>query len=160
MKTAGFKALGIVLLLSISAHASYSISYRGMHLGSIENFDTLADGYLVANVENFAARVYTRFRNHVVFYKESKPDINSAKFEKDRSGFIDILLLSKTMPKKKSYKVRDNRFLTIRCDKDKNRCLWEYADKNKVRSYGFLQMKNGAIYELKDQERSIVIKQK
>lgn len=147
-------------LLFVSLSANYSLIYKNMNLGHIETFDTLKKGYLVSMVTNYIAYAMIGFNDNFVYYEEnSKPNIESSKFKKDKKGLIKILLNSFDKPPYMKTIIDDDKYIEMKCTNSE--CLWDYYKKNeKYRSGKILFDSTGFIMFESPDDGLKIIKQK
>jgi len=151
------KLLLMILLISNFAFASYTIKYHGLELGTIDNFDTLKDNYLEANVTNTLAKFLLR-RDKFVFYNEDykgKKDDENTKYKKDKYAIVYILKKAATNDiKDERIEVKKNKFIDVKFDKNYK---FIYNSKNRIKSDGYFVMKNGKLEKLIETVNSIEI---
>ena len=151
------KLLLMILLISNFAFASYTIKYHGLELGTINNFDTLKDNYLEANVTNTLAKFLLR-RDKFVFYNEDykgKKDDENTKYKKDKYAIVYILKKATTNDiKDERIEVKKNKFIDVKFDKNYK---FIYNSKNRIKSDGYFVMKNGKLEKLIETVNSIEI---
>ncbi|WP_121627042.1 hypothetical protein [Poseidonibacter antarcticus] len=151
------KLLLMILLISNFAFASYTIKYHGLELGTINNFDTLKDNYLEANVTNTLAKFLLR-RDKFVFYNEDykgKKDDENTKYKKDKYAIVYILKKAATNDiKDERIEIKKNKFIDVKFDKNYK---FIYNSKNRIKSDGYFVMKNGKLEKLIETVNSIEI---
>ena len=79
------KLILTILVFTNLAFASYTIKYHGLELGTIDNFDTLKDNYLQANVTSKIAKFLLR-KDKFVFYNVSALHCYCCCFGKQNEG--------------------------------------------------------------------------
>jgi len=151
------KFLLILLLFTNFVFASYTIKYQGLTLGNIENFDTLKDNYLEANVTNKIAR-FLLGKDKFVFYNEdyigTKNDKNT-KYKKDKYAIVYILQKAAVNDiKDERIEVKKNKFIDVKFD---NNYKFIYNSKNRIKSDGYFEMKDGVLELLVEEVNSIKI---
>lgn len=151
------KFLLTLLLLTNFAFASYTIKYQGLTLGNIENFDTLKDNYLEANVTNKIAR-FLLGKDKFVFYNEDyigKKDDKNTKYKKDNYAIVYILNKAfSNNTEDERIEVKKNKFIDVKFDKN---FKFIYNSKNRIKSKGFFEMKDGELQSLIEDVNSIEI---
>ena len=151
------KFLLTLLLLTNIAFASYTIKYQGLTLGDIENFDTLENNYLEANVTNKIAR-FLLGKDKFVFYNEDyvgKKDDENTKYKKD--NYAIVYILNKAFSNNKEderIEVKKNKFIDVKFDKN---FKFIYNSKNRIKSKGYFEMKDGELQSLIESVNSIEI---
>ncbi len=151
------KFLLTLLLLTNFAFADYTIKYQGLTLGNIENFDTIKDNYLVANVTNTIAR-FLLGKDKFVFYNEDyigKKDDENTKYKKDKYAIVYILNKAfSNNTKDERIEVKKDKFIDVKFDKN---FKFIYNSKNRIKSKGFFEMKDGELQFLIEDVNSIEI---
>ena len=151
------KFLLTLLLLTNFAFASYTIKYQGLTLGNIENFDTIKDNYLEATVTNKIARLLLG-KDKFVFYNEDyigkKYDENT-KYKKDKYAIVYILKkAAANNTKDERIEVKKDKFIDVKFDKNFN---FIYNSRNRIKSKGYFEMKDGELETLIEEINSIKI---
>lgn len=146
-----------LLLLTNLAYASYTIKYQGLELGTIDNFETLKDNYLEANVTNKLARLLLG-KDKFVFYNEdykgTKDDENT-KYKKDKYAIVYILKkASSNDTKDERIEVKKDKFIDVKFDKN---FKFIYNSRNRIKSKGYFEMKDGELEVLIEDINSIKI---
>jgi hypothetical protein len=151
------KFLLTLLLLTNFTFASYTIKYQGLTLGNIENFDTIKDNYLEANVTNKIAR-FLLGKDKFVFYNEDyigKKDDENTKYKKDNYAIVYILNKAfSNNTEDERIEVKKNKFIDVKFDKN---FKFIYNSKNRIKSKGFFEMKDGELQSLIEDVNSIEI---
>lgn len=151
------KTILTILLFTNLAFASYTIKYQGLTLGTIKNFDTLKDNYLEADVTNSIAR-FLLGKDKFVFYNEDykgKKDDSNTKYKKDKYAIVYILQKAAANDiKNERIEVKKNKFIDVKFDKNYK---FIYNSKNRIKSDGFFEMKNGELETLVEDVNSIKI---
>jgi len=149
-----------VLLLANLAFANYSIKFKGITLGEIENFDSLKENYLEAKVTNSIAR-FLLGKDKFVFYNEDFNGIKNketTKYKKD--NYAIIYILKKAMAndvKAEKIEVKKDKFITVTYDKNYK---FIYNSKGRIKSEGFLEMKDNTLLKLIENVNGIEISKK
>lgn len=149
-----------VLLLANLAFANYSIKFKGITLGEIENFDSLKKNYLEAKVTNSIAR-FLLGKDKFVFYNEDFNGIKNketTKYKKD--NYAIIYILKKAMVndvKAEKIEVKKDKFITVTYDKNYK---FIYNSKGRIKSEGFLEMKDNTLLKLIENVNGIEISKK
>lgn len=146
-----------ILLMANFAFANYTISYKGIELGEIKNFDTIKDNYLEADVTNSIARLLLG-RDKFVFYNEEfkgVKDKKNIKYKKDKYAIIYILKKA-TSNDMKAEKIEVKKDKVIEVFYDKN-FQFVYNSKGKIKSKGHLEMIDGQLNELIETKNDIEI---
>ncbi|MFK2823343.1 hypothetical protein [Arcobacter sp. YIC-80] len=149
-----------VLLLANLAFANYSIKFKGITLGEIENFDSLKKNYLEAKVTNSIAR-FLLGKDKFVFYNEDFNGIKNketTKYKKD--NYAIIYILKKAMAndvKAEKIEVKKDKFITVTYDKNYK---FIYNSKGRIKSEGFLEMKDNTLLKLIENVNGIEISKK
>ncbi len=153
--------LKIVLIILfttfLSANASnYSVKFKGVTLGEIESLDTLKSNYLKAKVTSRIAKFFIR-KEYFIFFAEKKPDIKDAKFRRDKNMVLYAFYKSITeKPKHKVYKINDTKTMTLDCDD--NGCKFIYNSKGRIKGRGVVTFnENGEFVKLKEEIASVEI---
>lgn len=151
------KLILTILLLTNFAFASYTIKYQGLELGTITNFDTLKDNYLEANVTNKIAR-FLLGKDKFVFYNEdykgTKND-KDTKYKKDKYAIVYILKkASSNNTKDERIEVKKDKYIDVKFDKN---FKFIYNSKDRIKSKGHFEMKNGELESLVENINSIKI---
>ena len=146
-----------ILLLTNFAFASYTIKYQGLTLGNIENFDTIKNNYLEANVTNKIAR-FLLGKDKFVFYNEdykgTKED-NNTKYKKDKYAIVYILKKAfSNNTENERIEVKKGKFIDVKFDKN---FKFIYNSKNRIKSKGYFEMKDGKLLSLIEDVNSIEI---
>ena len=151
------KFLLTLLLLANFAFASYTIKYQGLTLGNIKNFDTLKDNYLEAKVTNKIAR-FLLGKDKFVFYNEDykgKKDDENTKYKKDKVAIVYILKKAyKNNTENERIKVKKDKFIDVTFDKN---FKFVYNSRNRIKSKGYFEMKDGELHSLIEDINSIEI---
>ncbi|KAB7884416.1 hypothetical protein [Poseidonibacter ostreae] len=151
------KFLLTLLLLTNFAFASYTIKYQGLTLGNIENFDTIKDNYLEATVTNKIARLLLG-KDKFVFYNEDyigKKDDENTKYKKDKYAIVYILKkAAANNTKDERIEVKKDKFIDVKFDKNFN---FIYNSRNRIKSKGYFEMKDGELETLIEEINSIKI---
>jgi hypothetical protein len=146
-----------LLLLTNFAFASYTIKYQGLELGTITNFETLKDNYLEANVTNKIAR-FLLGKDKFVFYNEDykgKKDDKNTKYKKDKYAIVYILKkAASNNTEDERIEVKKDKFIDVKFDKN---FKFIYNSKNRIKSKGFFEMKDGELQSLIENVNSIEI---
>jgi hypothetical protein len=146
-----------ILLLTNFAFASYTIKYQGLELGTITNFDTLKNNYLEANITNSIARLLLG-KDKFVFYNEDykgKKDDKNTKYKKDKYAIVYILQkASANNTKEERIEVKKDKFIDVKFDKN---FKFIYNSRNRIKSKGYFEMKNGELQSLIEEVNSIEI---
>ena len=146
-----------LLLLTNFAFASYTIKYQGLTLGTITNFDTLKDNYLEADVTNKIAR-FLLGKDKFVFYNEDykgKKNDKNTKYKKDKYAIVDILKKAASNNiKNERIEVKKDKFIDVKFDKNYK---FIYNSKNRIKSNGYFEMKDGELLSLIETINSIEI---
>lgn len=149
-----------ILIITNFAFANYTISYKGIELGEIKNFDTLEKNYLEADVTNTIAKLLLG-RDKFVFYNEDftqQKDKDKIKYKKDNYAIIYILQKAiKNDVKSEKIEVKKDKFITVSFDEN---FKFIYNSKGKIKSKGHLQMENGHLKELVETVNGIEITKK
>ncbi len=146
-----------VLLLANFAFANYSIKFKGITLGEIENFGSLKENYLEAKVTNSIAR-FLLGKDKFVFYNEDFNGIKNketTKYKKDKYAIIYIL--KKAMAndvKTEKLEVKKDKFITVSFDKNYK---FVYNSKGRIKSKGYLEMKDNSLFKLVENINDIEI---
>lgn len=149
-----------VLLLANLAFANYSIKFKGITLGEIENFDSLKENYLEAKVTNSIAR-FLLGKDKFVFYNEDFNGIKNketTKYKKD--NYAIIYILKKAMAndvKAEKIEVKKDKYITVTYDKNYK---FIYNSKGRIKSEGFLEMKDNTLLKLIENVNGIEISKK
>ncbi|HIP59994.1 MAG TPA: hypothetical protein EYH01_06165 [Campylobacterales bacterium] len=153
-----YKMILIILTATLlNANAgNYNIKFKGFKLGEIETLDTLKENYLKAEVTSRIARFFIRYDNFV-FHGGDKPAVKDAKFRKDKNMLLFAFLQTLTeKPKHKVYKINDIKTMTIDCDA--NECRFVYNKKGRVKGRGVVTFdSNGEFVKLKEEIASVEI---
>lgn len=151
------KLLLTILLLTNFAFASYTIKYQGLTLGIIENFDTLEHNYLEANVTNKIAKLLLG-KDKFVFYNEDYKGIKNdknTKYKKDKVAIVYILKKAYNNNKEdERIEVKKDKFIDVTFDKN---FKFVYNSRNRVKSKGYFEMKDGELQSLIETTNSIEI---
>ncbi|MAD41250.1 MAG: hypothetical protein CL623_02520 [Arcobacter sp.] len=151
------KFLLTLLLLTNFAFASYTIKYQGLTLGNIDNFDTIKDNYLEANVTNKIAR-FLLGKDKFVFYNEDykgKKDDSNTKYKKDKYAIVYILKKAfSNNTENERIEVKKDKFIDVKFDKN---FKFIYNSKNRIKSKGYFEMKDGKLETLIEDINSIKI---
>jgi len=149
--------LMILTATLLNANAgNYNIKFKGIKLGEIETLETLKDNYLKAEVTSRIARFFIR-NDNFVFHRGDKPDVKDAKFREDKNMLLFAFLQALTeKPKHKVYKINDIKTMTIDCDA--NECKFVYNKKGRVKGRGVVTFdKNGEFVKLREEIASVEI---
>lgn len=151
------KLILTILVFTNLAFASYTIKYHGLELGTIDNFDTLKDNYLEANVTSKIAKFLLR-KDKFVFYNEDykgKKDDKDTKYKKDSYAIVYILNKAASNDiKDERIEVKKNKFIEVKFDKNYK---FIYNSKNRIKSDGYFVMKDGKLQSLIETVNSIEI---
>ena len=151
------KFLLTLLLLTNFAFASYTIKYQGLTLGTIENFDTIENNYLEANVTNKIAR-FLLGKDKFVFYNEDykgKKDDKNTKYKKDNYAIVYILRKAfSNNTENERIEVKKGKFIDVEFDEN---FKFIYNSKNRIKSKGYFEMKDGKLHTLIENINSIKI---
>lgn len=152
-----------LLLLSLFINlsfASYNLSYKGINLGEVENFDSLEQNYLEAKVTNSIARFFLG-KDYFVFYNDEskiKRDDENTKYKRDKYAIIYILKKAlKNDVKEETIEVKKNKFIKVSYDGKFN---FVYNSNGKIKSEGYLEMENSQIKKLVEKKNDIEISKK
>ena len=149
-----------LLLLTNFAFANYTITYQGLTLGTIENFETIKDNYLEANVTNRIAR-FLLGKDKFVFYNEKytgKKDEKNTKYKKDKYAIVYILqkaFSNNTENERIKINEKKNKYIDVTFDNN-FKFVYHNAD-NKIKSKGYFEMKDGELQSLIEDINSIEI---
>ena len=153
-----YKILLLILTVTLlNANAgNYNIKFKGIKLGEIETLETLKDNYLKAEVTNRIARFIIKHDNFV-FYGNEKPDIKDSKYRKDNNMILFAFLQTLTeKPEHKVYKINDTKTMTIDCNKDE--CKFIYNKEGYTKGIGIVTFdRNGEFMKLKEEIASVEI---
>lgn len=149
-----------LLLLANMAFANYTITYKGIELGEIKNFDSLEKNYLEADVTNMIAKLLLG-KDKFVFYnddfKEEKKTEN-IKYKKDNYAIIYILKKAIANDvKAEKIEVKKDKFIEVSFDKN---FQFRYNSKGRIKSEGHLEMVNGELKALIETVNDIEIVKK
>lgn len=145
------------ILLTSFAFANYTIKFKGITLGEIENFKSLEDNYLEAKVTNSIAR-FLLGKDKFVFYNEDfnkEKNKENTKYKKDKYAIIYIL--KKAMAndvKTEKLEVKKDKFITVSFDKN---FKFVYDSKGRIKSEGYLEMKDNSLLKLVENINDIEI---
>lgn len=141
------KLLLSLLIMTNLAFASYTISFKGINLGEIENFDSLEKNYLEAKVTNTIARFLLGKDKFVFFNDDFKGERNDdTKYKKDNYAIIYILKkAAKNDVKSEKIEVKKDKFIEVNFDNNYN---FVYNSKGRIKSKGTLEMENGTLKSL------------
>ena len=145
------------LLLTSFAFANYTIKFKGITLGEIENFKSLEENYLEAKVTNSIAR-FLLGKDKFVFYNEdfkNKKSDKNTKYKKDKYAIIYIL--KKAMAndvKTEKLEVKKDKFITVSFDEN---FKFVYDSKGRIKSEGYLEMKDNSLLKLVENINDIEI---
>ncbi len=146
-----------ILMITNIAFASYTIKYQGLELGTIDNFDTLKDHYLEANLTNKIAKLLLR-KDKFVFYNEDytgKKDDKNIKYKKDKYAIVYILKKAfSNNTKDERIEVKKDKFIDVKFDKNYK---FIYNSRNRIKSKGYFEMKDGELQTLIEDVNSIEI---
>jgi len=149
-----------LLLMANFAFAKYTISYQGIELGEIKNFDTLEKNYLEADVTNMIAKLLLG-RDKFVFYNEDfkeQKDKKNKKYKKDKYAIIYILKKAIANDvKAEKIEVKKDKFIDVSFDKN---FQFTYNSKGRIKSEGHLEMQNGQLKALIETVNNIEIVKK
>ncbi len=152
------KRLLVVFTFMISfSFASYTISYKGISLGVINDFKTLDKNYLEADVTNFLAKLLLG-KKKFVFYDENYTGFindKNTKYRKDK--YAIIYLLKKAFAndvKSERIEIKKNKFIDIKYNKNFN---FTYNSKGKIKSKGYLKLTNGEFIKFVEEKNDIEI---
>ncbi len=153
-----YKILLMILTATLlNANAgNYDIKFKGIKLGEIETLDTLKENYLKAEVTSGIARFFIRHDNFV-FHGGDKPTVKDAKFRRDKNMLLFAFLQSLTeKPKHKVYKINDIKTMTIECDS--NECRFIYNKAGRIKGRGIVSFDdNGEFVKLREEIASVEI---
>jgi len=154
------KFLLTILLSASFALANYTISYNGITLGEIDNFDTLEKNYLEAKVTNRLARLLLGKDKFVFYnedYKEGKKDKNT-KYKKDKYAIVYILRKAFSNDvKAEKIEVKKDKFIEVSFDKNYK---FVYNSKGRIKSKGHFIMKDNTLETLIETVNDIEITKK
>ena len=141
------KLLLSLLIMTNLAFASYTISFKGINLGEIGNFDSLEKNYLEAKVTNTIARFLLGKDKFVFFNDDFKGERNDdTKYKKDNYAIIYILKkAAKNDVKSEKIEVKKDKFIEVSFDNNYN---FVYNSKGRIKSKGTLEMENGTLKSL------------
>ncbi|UTJ07435.1 hypothetical protein [Arcobacter roscoffensis] len=151
------KILITTILLASFAFANYTIKFKGITLGEIENFKSLEHNYLEAKVTNSIAR-FLLGKDKFVFYNEdfkNKKNDENTKYKKDKYAIIYIL--KKAMAndvKTEKLEVKKDKFITVSFDEN---FKFVYDSKGRIKSEGYLEMKDNSLLKLVENINDIEI---
>lgn len=154
------KYIFTLIFLTTFSFANYTISYSGVTLGTIENFDTLKDNYLEAKVTNRLAKLLLG-KDKFVFYNEDFKGVKhkDTKYKKDKYAIVYILkkAFSKNL-KAERIEVKKDKFIDVKFDKNYK---FKYNSKGRIKSDGYFEMENGTLKKLIEKVNDIeIIKEK
>ncbi|MGA1933094.1 hypothetical protein ACH5BF_10310 [Arcobacter sp. YIC-464] len=145
------------LILTNIAFANYSIKFKGITLGEIENFKSLENNYLEAKVTNSIAR-FLLGKDNFIFYNEDftgKKDKEDTKYKKDKYAIIYILKKAIANDvKTEKIEVKKDKFITVSFDEN---FKFIYDSKGRVKSEGYLEMKDNKLLKLVENINDIEI---
>ncbi len=148
--------LTFILMINFS-FASYSISYKGITLGEIKDFDSLDKNYLEADVTNFIARMLLGKDKFVFYNDDYKGSTNDKNIKYKKDKYAIIYLIKKAFAndiKSEVIEVKKNKFITISHDKNFN---FVYNSKGRIKSKGYLEMKGGKFIKFIEEKNNIKI---
>ncbi len=160
MKKRKYTLAALLLSTTLSLHAShYTIQYKGVTLGEINDISTVKSLYLKAKVTNFLAKLLLRHK-YFVFYSGTKPQIKDAKYRKDKNNVLFALNEAiKQRPEHKEYPSERGKKLLLECSNDI--CHYTFYKKSKITGKGKITFdKNGEFYELIEEKNGVVIRRK
>ncbi len=162
MKVFKYKYAALLLAGTFSmAHATeYTIQYKGVTLGDIDNLPQTIDHlYLKAEVTNIIAKLLLR-KKYFVFYERDKPDVPDAKFRRDKNNVL--LALREAIERRPTHKVYPSprqKKLILECNK--NVCHYVFYKRDKIKGKGKIEFdRNNQFYRLTEIKNGVVIKRK
>lgn len=142
------KYIFALLVIANFAFANYIITYKGIELGEIKNFDSLEKNYLEADVTNMIAKLLLGRDKFVFFnddFKEEK-DKENKKYKKDNYAIIYILKKAIANDvKAEKIEVKKDKFIEVEHD---GNFKFTYNSKGRIKSKGHLEMENGKLKAL------------
>lgn len=141
------KLLLSLLIMANFAFANYTISFKGITLGEIDNFDSLENNYLESRVTNKIARFLLGKDKFVFFNDDFNGEKNDdTKYKKDNYAIIYILKkAAKNDVKPERIEVKKDKFIEVNFDKNYN---FTYNSRGRIKSKGTLQMQDGTLKSL------------
>lgn len=154
------KIAPLLLVSAVALHAEqYTINYKGITLGTIDDLSTVNQLYLKARVTNLVAKLLLGHK-YFVFYGGEKPHISDAKYRKDKNNVLFALNEAiHVKPRHKVYPSPKEKKLIIDCQKE--RCEYVFYRKNRIKGKGeILFDQNGQFYQLLEEKSSVLIKRR
>ena len=150
----------VAATLSLANAQNYTIQYRGITLGEIDDLSTLDALYLKARVTNFIAKLLLKKRYFVYYGGDRKPSVADAKFRKDKNRVLFALYEAiKNRPAHKVYTSQRGKKLILSCDHQI--CKYTFYKRDKVTGEGKILFDgNNDFYELVEEKNNVVIKRK
>lgn len=149
--------LPILLLFSFS-FAKYDVIYNDMKLGEIQNIDTIEDDYIEIDVTSKLAKFFLskdKFVYHTDKFNENSKDKDNAKYKKDRYQILNIIRLSTTQDiTYKKFKIEEDKYIELWYD---GKYFFKYTSKKRVKSEGYLTVKDHILTSLVDTKNNIQI---
>lgn len=148
--------LTLAFTLSIANASPYLIKYRGVTLGEIENLNTLNKLYLNAKATNPIVRFILR-KKRFVFYAGKKPNIEDAKFRRDKNQLLFALREAIVhRPKEKTFTIKGDKKLKVFCQEKS--CHYKYFKHGKMKDSGLIEFDdNNEFYKLTEKKSDVVI---
>ena len=153
-------ALLLAASLSAIQAAEYTIQYKGITLGDIDNLSETIDRlYLKAEVTNIIAKLLLR-KKYFVFYAADKPHVENAKYRKDKNSVLYALKEAiYNRPAHKVYPSSKGKKLVLECAGKE--CRYTFYRRDKIKGKGKIEFdRNNRFYELTEIKSGVVIRRK
>lgn len=152
------KLLLLAMLWSM-AHASYSISFKNVRLGTINSLATLKEHYIMIEITNPIARLMVG-KDQMIYYDDAYSQAknnHSVKYKKDRYQIIRLLELATTGKlNQKRFMIKKDKFITIQSH-NKNIYSFLYNSKNRIKAKGRIEIDRHKLVSLIDDQNSVKI---
>jgi hypothetical protein len=157
-----YKIIGLLLFVVVSLSATqtnqYYIKYKGITLGTIDDFTTIDKGYLIGKPVGGLLGAFVSFDHYIIHEPNIKPKLDGkSKYKLDKYMLLSIIRNLATTQPTHQLLTKDHYRLEINC-KD-SQCKYTRYNTLKNKSYsGHLNFQNGILEEICDDESSICFK--
>lgn len=149
--------LSVLLLFSFS-FAKYDVLYNDIKLGEIQNIKTIKENYIQIDVTSKMAKFFfskDKFIIHNDHFDKNSKNENRVKYKKDKYQVLNIIQLTSAQNiKYEKFNISKGKYIELWFDE---KYYFRYTSKNKLKSEGYLVVKDHVLQSLVDTRNNIKI---
>jgi len=149
----------LFLFMTVSNATIYNLKYHNITIGEIKNIETTEKKFLKIKVISSLAR-FMLGEDYLVYYEEGYTTGNhkNSKYKNDKHAILRVIEKAvKGTIKDETYIISKEKTIEIKFDKDFNQYNFIYIKKGKIKSEGFIKLKNNSLLSFKDTKNNVEI---